>query len=403
MAEKKILFVINTLGRGGAEVAMFGLMKALSRAIPCEIHLYVMLGQGELIGRVPEGVRLLNRRYDARDVLSTGGRRALYGHILCKLFRRFSGLKNLPYIVSNYRAMRRNGTVIPKNLLWKAVSDGTPPIKETYDLAIAFLEGAATYYTVETVNARIKATFLHIDYVNAGYSRKLDHGCYSCFDRVCCVSDDVRKVFLSQYPELADSTKVFRNIIDPGEIIRRSREPEGFNDAFSDIRIISLGRLVKQKSYEIGIGAAKLLKQRGYNVRWYVFGEGEERHFLEEEIRRNGVEDSFFLMGPVDNPYPYLRQSQIYVQCSKYEGQSIAVREAKVLGLPVVLTRTSGNIDQITDKVDGLFVEPEPGSLARGIERLILDPALRQRLGTAAAAATQEHDDVGQLLELLER
>ena len=184
MEGKKILFVINTLGLGGAEVAMVELMKALDRALPCDIHLYVMLGQGELISRIPGSVKLLNRRYDPRDVLSAAGRRGMYAHILVKLLSRFSGLRNLGYLLRNYRAMRRVGKVIPKNLLWKAVSDGTPPLRERYDLAIAYLEGAATYYVAEHVNAGAKVAFVHIDYRNAGYSPDLDMNCYDRFDRV---------------------------------------------------------------------------------------------------------------------------------------------------------------------------------------------------------------------------
>ena len=403
MEGKKILFVINTLGLGGAEVAMVELMKALDRALPCDIHLYVMLGQGELISRIPGSVKLLNRRYDPRDVLSAAGRRGMYAHILVKLLSRFSGLRNLGYLLRNYRAMRRAGKVIPKNLLWKAVSDGTPPLRERYDLAIAYLEGAATYYVAEHVNAGAKVAFVHIDYRNAGYSPDLDMNCYDRFDRVFCVSDDVRKVFLSVYPGCSERTGVFHNILDPESIVRRSQENGGFTDGFEGLRIVSLGRLVKQKSFETAVEAARLLREQGYELRWYVFGEGEERSFLESRIKEAGLQERFILTGAAENPFPYLRQAQIYVQCSKYEGQSIAVREAKVLGLPVVLTRTSGNRDQITDGVDGLFVEPEPESLARGIERLILDPARRKQLGEAAAGAPQAHNDIGLLLQLLEK
>ena len=400
MAPEKILFVINTLGRGGAETALIELMKALPGAAPCEIDLYVMLGQGELISRIPEQVRLLNRRFDSRSVLSPGGRSALRFHVLGKLASGLSGLRNLPYMAANYRELRRTGTVNPKNLLWKAVSDGTRRQKETYDLAIAYLEGAATYYVADRVTARKKAAFLHTDYRKAGYSRALDRGCYGRFDAVFCVSAAARSSFLSEYPEYAGKTQILRNIIDPLSIRRRA-EIGGFTDGYDGLRIISLGRLVKVKSYETAIRAARILVQRGHALRWYVFGEGEERTALEQEIRSAGLEGCFVLAGAVDNPFPYLRQSQIYVQCSSYEGQSMAVREAKVLGLPVVLTRTDGNAEQITDQEDGLFVDPGPENLAEGIERLIADPGLRERLGAAAKASPQEHGDLERLLALL--
>lgn len=403
MGAKSILFVINTMGQGGAETAMIELMKELDRRIDCQMDLYVMLDQGDLIGRVPSCVNVLNKKMDGTDVLSAAGRRRLYAHTLAKLLSHCSGLRNLPYMIGNYLQMARSGPVVPKNLLWKAVSDGSRLLSKRYDMAIAFLEGAATYYVAERVQADVKAAFVHIDYRKAGYTRRLDHGCYDRFQAVFCVSQDVKNSFLSVYPELSGRTALLRNTIDPDRIRAQSLAAGGFADSFSGVRIVSLGRLVKQKAFETAIAAARILLDRGHRLRWYVFGEGDERASLEREIRKNGVEDSFVLAGAVQNPFPYLRQAQIYVQCSSYEGQSLAVREAMVLGLPVVLTQTSGNRGQITDGVDGLYVGADPRSLSDGIERLILNKELREKLGQAAAAAKQDHDDVYRLLQLIEK
>ena len=326
----------------------------------------------------------------------------MFRHTTAKLISRFSGPRNLPYMVKNYRIMRRSGNVISKNILWKAVSDGTAPPKEKYDLAIAFIEGASAYYVADRVDADVKATFVHIDYHKAGYNRSLDHGCYDRFQAIYCVSQDVRKAFLSAYPELADRAHVFRNIIDPSGIIEKSKSGTGFEDGFDGVRIVSVGRLVKQKSYETAIEAAAMLKERGHRFRWYVFGEGEERVFLEGEIKKSGLESEFVLYGAVRNPFPFLREAQIYVQCSKFEGQSIAVREAKVLGMPIVLSLSSGNHDQLTDGVDGIYVGTDALSVADGIERLIVDPGLRKRLGEAAAQSNQEHEDARMILQLIE-
>ena len=78
MELKKILFVINTLGQGGAEVALIELIKELPRLTDCTIDLYVMLGQGELIDSIPPYVNVLNKKMDPTDVLSTTGRKRLY-------------------------------------------------------------------------------------------------------------------------------------------------------------------------------------------------------------------------------------------------------------------------------------------------------------------------------------
>ena len=401
MAEsKKCMFVINTMGHGGAEVALIELMKKMI-GLGFETHLYVMLGQGDLISRVPEGVKLLNKRYDSRDVLSKTEKRALYRHTLSIVLSRFALARDLPYMVKNYRRMRKAGRVMPEKLLWKPVADGTAPIKEEYDLAVAFIEGASTYYVAEKVRSKTKAAFFHIDYGKSGYTRELDRGCYEKIDGVFCVSDETRKSFVEAYPEYRDKTFVFRNIIDTDLIRAKADEGPGFDDGYDGIRIVTLGRLVKQKALEKSIEALSVIRKRGYEARWYVFGEGEERPFLEKEIERFGVKDSFFLPGVAQNPYPYVKQADIYAHCSEYEGQSIAVREAQVLGKPIVLSDSNGNRGQISGgEADGIIVEFTAERIADGIEKLILDPGLRERLARTAEAKQQSNDDIRKLIEL---
>ena len=196
---------------------------------------------------------------------------------------------------------------------------------------------------------------------------------------------------------------MFRNIIDTDRIISMSDEGPGFDDGYDGVRIVTLGRLVKQKAFEKSVEALSIVRKRGYEARWYVFGEGEERGFLEKEIERFGVKDSFFLPGVAQNPYPYVRQADIYAQCSEYEGQSIAVREAQVLGKPIILSDSNGNRGQISGgEADGIIVEFTPERIADGIEKLILDPDLRQRLAASAKAKQQSNDDIQQLINLTE-
>ena len=401
MNKKKILFVINTMGRGGAEAALLELMKRFDPA-EYELSLYVILGQGELIGRVPDSVRLLNRDYDPSDVLSPGGKRRLYRRLGTLLLRRGALARNVPYIIKNLSDMCRAGRVQPEKLLWRTLSDAAAEPDVEYDLAVAFLEGASTYYVADHVRAKRKAAFVHIDYAMAGYTRALDGGCYRAFDRIFCVSDEVRAAFARAYPEYAEKTGVVHNLIDREGILRRAGEPGGFDDEFDGARILTVGRLVRQKGLEVSIAAMKLLRERGEHVRWYVLGDGEERAFLRAEILKAGVGDDFLLRGVVDNPYPYYRQADVYVHCSRYEGRSIAVQEAQVLGCPIVVSDCSGNREQVTDGLDGLMVSVEAEQIAGAVQRLIHDSQLRARLGAAAAAKDFETKDIQQLFALLE-
>lgn len=165
---KKILFVINTMGYGGAERALLNLMSALEKE-QYEISVFVLTGQGELIHQIPDSVTLLNKNYKDVSVLTSKGRMELMKTILRAgilkgaFFRRFS------YLIKNSVNMKQQGRFLPDKLLWRILADGALTMSKEYDLAVAYLEGGATYYVADRVKAKKKAAFIHIDYKKAGY------------------------------------------------------------------------------------------------------------------------------------------------------------------------------------------------------------------------------------------
>ena len=397
---RNVLFVINTLGQGGAEVAMMQLMKKLQEN-DCTIDLYVMINQGELVHRLPEGVNLLNKDYDDTDVLSSKGKRHIALRLLRYSFKNNAFLHNLPYIFRNYRNMKKNNAVDIKKLLWKMISENAPVFDKEYDLAISFLEGASAYYTARHVKANAKCVFIHIDYELIGYNRMLDEDCFDHFDRIFTVSDVVKESFIHMYPEHEDKTMVFHNIIDQEGIIARSRLDGGFEDDYSGTRILTVARLVDQKRLDVSIEACGKLIDEGYDIRWYVLGEGDQRKALSQLIEKNGLNESFLLLGVKSNPYPYYAKCDLYVHCTQIEGKSIAIQEAMTLGCPVIVSDCSGNRDQVLDKENGLIVRFEVDEIVKAIKQLIDDRQYARRLGENAAKVVLTSEDMPKILELL--
>lgn len=384
MKKKKVLFVINTLGCAGAEKALLELLKEFPEE-EYEVSLYVLLNQGELISQIPQYVKVLNQNYSDMSVLSKEGKKILNHQIFCRLFQKGAVLKNIPYLLKNLMRMIRCRKVYPDKLLWRVMSDSGVKSEDTYDLAVAYLEGGSTYYVHDHVNAKRKIAFLHVDYTYAGYTRKLDKNCYQDFDRIFTVSEEVRNSLERVYPECKERIMVFPNLIDQKGIREKAKSEGGFSDEYDGWRLLTVGRLTSQKAYEIAIDAMKLLKERGVQARWYVLGEGELREVLQWQINRLGLEKDFLLLGAVENPYPYYAQCDLYVHATRFEGKSIAVQEAKILGCPILVSDCNGNREQVKDGVDGSVCALTPESVSAKIEELLENEKQREIYGCRSA------------------
>lgn len=380
---KRVLLVINTLGRAGAERAMMELLKRLDSR-EYEISLYVLMGQGELIDELPPYVKLLNTSFSRSSVLKKEGRGRLAKTVLAAFFRNGSWIAKLGYIVKIFGAMVKSRRIQVDKLLWRIVSYGSPRFKESFDLAIAWLEGGSAYYVADWTRAKKKVAFVHISYENAGYTRSMDRDCWRSFDRIFAVSDEVQEHFNDFYPEYKGKIKVFPNLLDQQRILSMSEEEGGFSDDYNGIRILTVGRLTYQKGYDIAIDAMKLLKASSFPIRWYVLGEGRERRLLERKIAGLGMEKDFLLLGEVENPYPYYVQADLYVHATRFEGKSIAIQEAQTLGCTIVASDCNGNREQIENHVDGILCKLTPQSIAAAIIDLLESREKCQTMGRAA-------------------
>ncbi len=398
---KKILFVINTMGRAGAETAMLELLKALDSP-EYDISLYVIMGQGEMIGKLPPYVRLRNLRFNAHSVLSRQGKRGMMATVCRAFFRNGGQIKKIRGIAGNLASMGRQGKFQADKLLWRMLSDGSLRLEEQFDLAVAWLEGASAYYVAEHVKAARKCAFIHIDYESAGYTREMDRNCWDSFEKIFMVSQEVKEHFLAVYPEYADKAEIFHNLVDQEGIRRRSREAGGFSDGYEGKRLLTVGRLTWQKAYDIAIDAMKLLKDKGCNVRWYILGEGDQRRTLEKKIAALQLKEDFVLLGVAENPCPYYAQADIYVHATRFEGKSIAIQEAQTLGCAVIASDCNGNREQIENGEDGILCQLTPEGIAESIETLLQNEETRKKLGKSAERKNMaQEQELQKLLQLL--
>jgi glycosyltransferase involved in cell wall biosynthesis len=162
--------------------------------------------------------------------------------------------------------------------------------------------------------------------------------------------------------------------------------------------------LIEQKGLTHLLDVAHSLKQKGRQVTFVVAGEGHLRRELEEKRARLGLDEDVIFLGWTDNAsrtfIPYV---DIFFLPSLWEAMSVVVLEAMEAGKPVVVTNVGENSRVIADGIDGLITEPrDTDGMTRALDRLILDPHLRERMGASARAKVHSQFSVGRMVAAYE-
>jgi glycosyltransferase involved in cell wall biosynthesis len=266
-------------------------------------------------------------------------------------------------------------------LMWKYALPYLPKLDKEYDVAISYLW--PHYFIAEKVNAKKKIAWIHTDYSNVETDLKLDLKMWSKFDHIIAVSEACKQSFLVKYGELANKVVVIENINSPEFIRKMASKTAEADPIMKDDRfkVMTVARLSHAKGIDNAVKALKVLQDRGlHDIAWYVVGYGGDEAMLKQLIAAYNLENSFILLGKKTNPYPYMKACDIYVQPSRYEGKAVTVTEAKILGMPVLITNYSTASSQVEDHVDGLICDLNVDGIADGIETLYSKRELRNEL-----------------------
>lgn len=160
--------------------------------------------------------------------------------------------------------------------------------------------------------------------------------------------------------------------------------PKHFYEIEGIPHICHIGRFQEAKNHRTIVEAASLLKKKGADAVFDLYGEGS----LMEETRRlaneRGVDDMVVFHGLTNDVPRALAAADVFILPSIWEGIPMVIAEAMAAGLPIVASRVGGVPDMIEDGTDGILCEPTGASLAEGIEHALSDVLLRESLGTAA-------------------
>lgn len=255
-----------------------------------------------------------------------------------------------------------------------------PKIEEKYDIAISYHNpvNLSTIYVIDKINANKKVMWIHTDikeYINeVDYLKKY----YYKYDKIFSVSPGAAKSFSGRYPDLKNKIEVFYNRMVKSEIVAKV-DNENYYEDFAGVKLLTVGRICNQKAIDLIPDICKKLKNDGYKFRWYCVGWGGIEK-IKELIKLKGVEDCFKLLGSKNNAYGYMKNCDIYVQPSRYEGYVTTVTEAKCFNRPIVATNIEGIKEQIINDETGILVECNVDDLYKGIKKLLDNKELRDKL-----------------------
>ena len=352
---------------GGAEKALIALLKTID---PKRIYVDLLLFEtgGILQKQVPSYVNVIAA--DSITRAMTLEFRKYFIDIL-KKGKIFAAASRLKMTILSKKGKDIFG--------WDIIKSYIPKLSEHYDVAIGFLEGFSDFFVIDKVNADKKIGWIHID-MTEKKPQKQEIEYYEQFDTIVTISERCKEAFLKVFPTTKNRIQILENIVASEEIIEKSREEVNFHWDIKKFQLVSVGRLDYQKGFDIGAKAARLLKEKGYNFCWHIYGVGIMEKEIACYIRENNLEDYYILEGLAENPYPYMKRAEIIVQPSRWEGKSIVLDEAKILGKAIIVTNYPSVTDQIVNMHTGLITARTPEAIAEGIEDLIRDEDLRKRL-----------------------
>lgn len=411
--KKKILIMSHFMHPGGVERSLLGLLHGIDHS-RYEVSLFLFRHEGELLLQIPKEVTLLPEieayAQLARPVIEV----LCQGHFLLAVARVRGKLVARRYqkihggdcsqveLYESHRYTRR----------WM------PPItpETEYNLAISFL--TPHYFVAQKVRAKQKAAWVHTDY-SAVQVEDAEEVMWDAYDRIAAVSPECEKAFVQRFPRLQKKTECVENLL-PVELIYRQAADTSNNDAEilkksplvsisnpykkfwiqnssenqaeqsedyltekqsgKTWTLLSIGRFCRAKNFDSIPELCRRIQEQGVRIIWYLIGYGSDETLIRQKIREQHVEKSVILLGKKANPYPYLAACDWYVQPSRYEGKSVAVREAQALHKPVIITAYPTAESQFVNGYDGVIVPLETKACSQAMAEILQDDYLRETL-----------------------
>ena len=368
MEKKKDILVVFTgpMELGGIERSLLGLLDSIDYN-EYNVDLFLYAHHGPLMYLINENVNVLPEEKELAYLRESFGTK----------------LKNRAYYSAYMRckeAVISKFTHINHDEMWAEIMrKKVKPIKKHYDLALGFFRPFDLID--EKIYADIKVGWIHTDYSSAREDLELLRKDYAKMDYIVGVSDQTVRTFIELFPEFESKVIISENIISKSFMKSEADKLDVSNEMKDNcVKLLSIGRFCEAKNFDNVPEIASVIKSKGVDFKWYIIGYGADENLIKSKIAQYNMEDTVIILGKRENPYPYIKACDIYVQPSRYEGKCVAVREAQILNRPVIITNYASSKSQLQDGFDGVIVPMDNQGCANGIVKVIYDKDLQNQL-----------------------
>jgi glycosyltransferase involved in cell wall biosynthesis len=372
--KKKIIFMVINMNVGGTEKALLNMILEMPKD-KYDITVLMLEEYGGFLEYIPREVNVeyFNGYKKIKDILNQPPKATAF-----KLIKKGSFIKSLSFIFL-YTLSKVTGE---KSIFFKYILHGYPIVEKEYDIAVAYAGPMdfISFFVVNKIKAKKKIQWIHFDISKIGFDLKFATSIYKKFDKIFVVSNEGKSQLTKILPKFRHKIDNFINIISPEFVVRMAEEHRGFEDGFTGIRILTVGRLSKEKGQDLTIPILAKLKKEGYNVRWYCIGDGNAREEYENLIKKYNVEKDYILLGANPNPYPYMKHCDVYVQSSRHEGYCITLSEARCFNNPIITTNFTGAREQLSHDQAGIIINFDEDQMYNAISQLLIDIQWKKKI-----------------------
>lgn len=360
--KKKVLFLIHTLGAGGAEKVLVNLVNHMCSDFDITVMTVIDTGvfRKDLSNQITYKTMF---KIPFQKTNKIENEKEQSGSLLNKTSR----VKKL--MAKCYATMWK---FMPTKLLYRM------KIRDKYDIEVAFLEGICAKIIASSNQDSKKFAWMHVDIINEKKSdavfrnQKVAKRCYETFDQVVAVSEKVREQFIQKFDYDPKKVVVKHNAINTFEIMEKSKALISITPP-DEFKMVTVGRLSKQKGYDRLLSVVNRLKEEQLSFHLWIIGVGPKEQELKQYVIDYQLQNYVDFLGFQNNPYPYMRAADLFVCSSRAEGFSTVACEATVLGVPIVTTDCSGMKELLGNSEYGLITENTEDALYEGLKSMIVD------------------------------